>query len=76
MDTDEKMIVHHINLNALDNRKSNLENKSLPDEYKFKAGKKKVKGDKNSTSEDEAIFDNESFDIENDIVDDIVNEDN
>lgn len=27
MDTDENMVVHHINLNPLDNRKSNLENK-------------------------------------------------
>lgn len=29
MDTPENMIVHHINLNTLDNRKSNLENKAL-----------------------------------------------
>lgn len=65
MDTDEKMIVHHINLNTLDNRKSNLENKVIPDVKKSKSGKKKIKDDENSTSEDEAIFDNESFDIEN-----------
>ena len=29
METPEKMIVHHINLNTLDTRKNNLENKSL-----------------------------------------------
>lgn len=31
MNTPENMVVHHINLNTLDNRKSNLENKTAPE---------------------------------------------
>jgi hypothetical protein len=33
MNTDENMVVHHINLNPLDNRKSNLENKKRDNSY-------------------------------------------
>jgi hypothetical protein len=32
MDTPEEMITHHVNLNTLDNRKSNLENKVIEEE--------------------------------------------
>lgn len=32
MDTEEKMLVHHINLNPLDNRRCNLENIEIPEE--------------------------------------------
>ena len=33
MDADDDTIVHHINLNTLDNRKSNLENKKRDESY-------------------------------------------